>query len=182
MVVKIKCACGCGQKISPKDNYGRFHYFVSGHNRRGERSGKYVTCLVCHKKLYRCSSQIKKYVTCSKKCFSKIVHLWAKGTNNYHWKGYFKHGTNSAYKGLRIHGHPMADKHGRILEHRFVVSCTIGRLLRKDEIVHHINNNPLDNRPENLMILSQAEHMRIHKRTAHPTPFPSKLSGTKRNS
>lgn len=39
----------------------------------------------------------------------------------------------------------------------------LGRKLRKDEQVHHINENPLDNRIENLTVLSPKEHMSLHK-------------------
>jgi hypothetical protein len=38
---------------------------------------------------------------------------------------------------------------------------SIGRLLREGEVVHHINRNPMDNRIENLQILTKKEHDRI---------------------
>ncbi len=31
---KKNCACGCGNKISNKDKYGRNHFYISGHNGR----------------------------------------------------------------------------------------------------------------------------------------------------
>lgn len=49
-----------------------------------------------------------------------------------------------------------------ILEHRLVMEEHLGRPLAADEHVHHRNENGLDNRLENLEVLSQSEHMRLH--------------------
>lgn len=47
-------------------------------------------------------------------------------------------------------------------EHRIVMEQFLGRKLNHKEVVHHINGNTLDNRIENLQVLSPAEHNRIH--------------------
>lgn len=58
--------------------------------------------------------------------------------------------------------HPLSTTDGRVFYHRHVASIKIGRWLTTKEIVHHIDENKLNNSPDNLQILSNAEHTRLH--------------------
>ena len=58
--------------------------------------------------------------------------------------------------------HPMADYKGRVVEHRLILSKVLGRMLTKDELVHHIDGDKLNNSPENLELTTRAAHMHHH--------------------
>lgn len=47
-------------------------------------------------------------------------------------------------------------------EHRVIAENEIGRKLKTDEHVHHIDGNKHNNSKENLIVLSAAEHAKLH--------------------
>jgi hypothetical protein len=55
--------------------------------------------------------------------------------------------------------------------HRWVVEERDGRSLGSDEIVHHVDRDPLNNDPDNLVVLSRAEHARLHYLTDTLKPW-----------
>ena len=55
-----------------------------------------------------------------------------------------------------------------VQEHRHLMEAHLGRSLTSDECVHHINENPGDNRIENLQVMSHVEHLIVHKSTLTP--------------
>ena len=58
----------------------------------------------------------------------------------------------------------MSYKNGFISEHRYMASLKLGRDLRPEECVHHIDGNKNNNSIENLMVFrSNSDHVAFHK-------------------
>lgn len=77
------------------------------------------------------------------------------------WKG-GRRISNYGYVLLHMPNHPMSRPDGYILEHRYVMSEHLGRLLLKEELVHHIDGNKLNNAIVNLELTNLSDHRRIH--------------------
>lgn len=141
--MKVLCACGCGEKKEKLDARGRETRFIFGHGNRGR---KFPT--IKH------SKQFKK---------GSIPHN--KGIEGYTNAGTFKVGHKGLFKGNGRHvstqGYWNISVNGeRKLEHRHIMELHIGRKLTRNEHVHHINHDKLDNRIENLEITDPVTHGR----------------------
>ncbi len=61
-----------------------------------------------------------------------------------------------------VEDHPNATKNGYVLHHRIVMENHLGRLLTKDEIVHHIDKVKKHNHILNLEVLNPSSHSIHH--------------------
>lgn len=77
-----------------------------------------------------------------------------KGVENGNWKG-GRSKTNEGYIIILVEGK-------YIKEHRLVMQNHLGRPLKREEVVHHINGIKDDNRLENLVITTHHAHGKHH--------------------
>lgn len=114
---------------------------------------RHGTCKACSNKSR--SEQVRQY----------MLDRGQKGESNYYWKG-GERINDHGYKTVRLMEddpfYPMT-VNGYVIEHRLVMAKYISRCLTDEEVVHHINENKLDNRIENLILFpSNAEHIKYH--------------------
>lgn len=87
------------------------------------------------------------------------------GSHNSHWKGGVRSMTGGRvliYQGTEPFGEGGKLRPKYKLRYRLQMEAQLGRELRTDELVHHKNENPTDDEPENLEKLSASQHMRLH--------------------
>ena len=57
----------------------------------------------------------------------------------------------------------MTYKDGKnVREHVLIAEEKIGRKLKKNEVVHHMDGDKMNNNPENLTVVTRGEHAKIH--------------------
>ena len=98
------------------------------------------------------------------KISATIKQQFRNGRKPTNWKGGRR--KNRGYVYILFPTHPFARKDGYIFEHRLVMEKEIGRYLKSQERVHHINKILTDNRIKNLILFANAgEHHQFHKKS-----------------
>lgn len=141
-------------------------------------------CPVCDKKFHAKPTHKKRYkaICCSMECCKKLKSINFSGENNHQYglKGELNASWKSdekissyGYRLIRCLDHPFRNKSDFVFEHRLVAeqyllteenSVEINRrkYLKKEYEVHHIDDNKLNNNPNNLMVVTKSEHRAIH--------------------
>jgi len=74
------------------------------------------------------------------------------------------------YWNVKCYGHPRADYQGYVNQATIILEKKLGRYLVKGEVVHHMNGIPDDDRPENLMVMTNHEHVEHHAKLRRGKP------------
>jgi len=107
---------------------------------------KEIICINCGKKFYRYKNHedTEKAKWCSMECRKKwhIGKTWIENGRKFIW---IENGKKQRY-------------------HRYIYEKHYKIKLKKNQHIHHIDNNPLNNNILNLKLMTPAEHCRLHSR------------------
>ena len=160
-MITISCK-HCGKKREVRDcvyKYGTVK-FCSQKCLSDSRNKKVIIkCIVCGKERKLKKAAFLKYN--SKFCSRQCLGIAQRGEKNPLWTGGIT--KTGGYILLYAPNHPNAP-HYRISRSRLVMEKSIGRYLDKSEIVHHVNRIKTDDRIENLKIVTNSEHRKIHSK------------------
>lgn len=135
------------------------HSHLKGHGcpecaKISRRRQREVTCDYCGKMFFRqvCYDKRKnKHIFCCKECEAEFRKL---NNTTSEWRGGHI-GKTTGYKYIRVNGKDIG-------EHILVMITHLGRPLEKNEVVHHIDGNKLNNSLENLQLMTRKEHAKLH--------------------
>ena len=75
------------------------------------------------------------------------------------WKGQKR---NNGYNYIYFPEHPNSGKAGYVSEHRLIISKILNRALTKNDIIHHLDGNRLNNNKTNLFVTIYPKHIKAH--------------------
>lgn len=166
-MIRKFCMCGCGEHVVPGNRYVRFHYLR-------------VKTAMHLKKIRAMLPRARKSIDQEKR---KALAGTAQGrpevrikraiawqnTRNPRWnkKGKFL-GKNG-----RVYVRPVElEFNGSWIEETHLIAFkTLGRRLKKGEVVHHVDEVKSNNKHSNLVICTDSYHRSIHARTRKYQPW-----------
>lgn len=131
-----------------------------------------IPCDQCQRVFSKPTNKITKMNFCSRKCLEKFnstkMHNFNEQENPMNKKGrtieerYAMRNRRLNAKDMKGRQCKTYNKHLGKLDHRRIMELKLGRFLTQDEVVHHIDKDPSNNKPSNLVIMTRAEHSRLH--------------------
>lgn len=155
-------------------------------NRTDEEFKAYLVTEYSHKE--RSMSSIAKELNISHVIVSKYLDKYGiekrtkkqqqqgKGAPN--WNG-GKRINSNGYVEIYYPNHPNANKRKTVYEHQLIAEKKIGRFLRKGEVVHHIDMDKSNNNPNNLIVMTNQEHVKLHHMLKNGASISDALRGVK---
>lgn len=160
----INCL-GCGNLFKPKKKTtkccsrscsSKYVATVVGQSRAKKRmNGSLLICHQCSVEYYVPKYRLQSSKFCSRRCLALAhpeISLKARSNSPIMKRA----GLSESRKYVVI-----TVNKKQIREHRHVMEQHLGRKLKSHEHIHHINGNPLDNRIENLQVLTNSEHQKL---------------------
>lgn len=151
---------------------------------------KEFECQVCGKLFLRVPCYVERsirngsrFISCSKSCTNRVYKKLATGNRNPAWKGgVTRSKLTCPYCGKIFYARPhriycSEDCYSKALtwgaldsaigkrnfkEYRKLAEKKLGRKLKEDEVVHHIDGDHTNNNLDNLEVMNEAEHTRLH--------------------
>lgn len=129
-----------------------------------------VFCCQCGEMFAKDSNRIKNKNFCCRYCLNKYnkekMSFFNQTVNPMNIKGKMSFESREKRRDRMLknengtkYRHFMGD-----FEHRRIASLKLGRELKSNEVVHHIDGNKKNNKPGNLQVMTRAEHMSLHIR------------------
>jgi hypothetical protein len=174
------CQCGCGQPIPPKPHhkYRGAPRFLLGHHSRmaphrelkaatrtqpppGFHRSGFCECGCGERTAIAKTTSRGDYAGHPRRYITGHHMRGLTGENSHSWTG-GRLRNRRGYWLVRLPGHHLANSNGYVYEHRLMWEQAKGRRLRPDEDVHHVDGDPGNNAPENLIALTKRQHRKVH--------------------
>ena len=159
------CACGCGESVERSGR--RWNKYIHNHHWKGKQRKPFSKK---HRERISAATRaqhVDNHPTRGKKSPAGAAAKRGKRNPNYGKRGAAAPGWKDGTTKFRGYVLLYMPKHHRargnyVAEHVVVAEQQLGRKLRRNEVVHHINGKKDDNRSENLYVTTPSKHYKLH--------------------